>query len=314
MALETGKILKAQTRKVLPEAARRLMQINRKRRISLGKTGIGFRSNLEKTISFLSWKAECSTVLGAMSYIADELERERLYALYRSLFPKEWRKSKAKFTKKGYNEYHTEREFEFITLVSENYFPLCTWLDWSDYRFDHIPIESVNFDFCCGDFEWQDFRPCLQFGIAAFLYRGGGLYDTDWNEILSSFNLELEDLPPISHENPPHNELSRQQGDPRVRRFLQLIEFIHHDSGNPFIDTTCCQPMDLFEWTKGNLEILKNYYEAVKTYFESMDSLDEDIARNPLKTFKELISLWNNGKLPAAAGRKKQAADKSSVK
>lgn len=92
---------------------------------------------------------------------ASELERERLYALYRKLFPKEWKKSSASFKETGYNEYHTEREFEFIELVSKNYFPLCTWLDWSDFRFDHIPIEPVNFDLCCGEFEWEEFRPCL---------------------------------------------------------------------------------------------------------------------------------------------------------
>ena len=36
-----------------------------------------------------------------------------------------------------------------------------------------------------------------------------------------------------------------------------LIEFIHHDTGNPFIDTTCCSPMDMYEWTTENLEKLK---------------------------------------------------------
>ena len=67
--------------------------------------------------------------------------------------------------------------------------------------------------------------------------------------------------------------------------------------------------MDLFEWTKENLEKLKADYDAVKAYFESMDSLDEDIERNALRTFKELISLWNTGRLPGK--RRKEAADKS---
>lgn len=293
----------------LPNIAIRLMAANRQKQSNLQQTGIGFRGNLEKTTSYLRWKAGCNTVLEAISYIAEETERERIYALYRQLFPKDWKHSKKSFTRNGYNEFHTEREFEFISLVSENYFPLCTWLDWSDYRFDHIPIEPVNLDLCCGEFEWQEMRPCLRFAVAAFLWRGSGIYDTDWNEILSSFNLELEDLPPINHENPPYHELEKHRNNPKINRFLHLIEFIHHDTGNPFIDTTCCQPMELFEWTEENLEKLKTDYKAVQAYFESMDSIDEDINRNPLKTFKELVSLWNTGRLPDKRG--KEAADKT---
>lgn len=307
MASVRSKTLKTQNVN-LPSIARRLIESNGQRQFKLGKAEIGFRGNLEKTTGYLRWKASCNTVLEVISYIAEETERERIYALYRRLFPKEWKASSASFTKNGYNEFHTEREFEFISRVSENYFPLCTWLDWSDFRFDHIPIEPVNLDLCCGEYEWQEMRPCLRFAVAAFLWRGSGIYDTDWNEILSSFNLELEDLPPINHENPPYKELERERSNPKINRFLHLIEFIHHDTGNPFIDTTCCQPVDLFEWTKENLEKLKADYDAVKAYFESMDSLDEDIARDALRIFKELISLWNTGKLPGK--RRKEAASK----
>ncbi len=308
MAKVVTKTLKTRSLDKLPNIARRLITANRQKQSNLRQTGIDFRGNLEKTIPYLHWKANCSTVLEAMSYIAEETERERIYTLYRRLFPKDWKQSTASFTKNGYNEYHTEREFEFIKLVSDNYFPIETWLDWSDYRFDHIPIEGVNLDLCCGEFEWQEFRPCLRFAIAAFLWRGGGIYDWDWNEILASFNLQLEDLPPISHNNPPYHELNKRRDNPKVSRFLHLIDFIHHDTGNPFIDTTCCQPMDLFEWTHENLEKLKADYKTVKAYFESMDSLDEDIERDAVKTFKELISLWNTGRLPNQT--RKEAADR----
>lgn len=308
MASARSKTLKTQNVN-LPSIARRLMESNQQRQFKLGKADIGFRGNLEKTTGYLRWKASCNTVLEVISYIAEETERERIYALYRRLFPKEWKASSASFTKNGNNEYHTEREFEFISLVSNNYFPFCTWLDWSDYQFDHIPIEGVNLDLCCGEFEWEEFRPCLRFAVAAFLWRGGGIYDWDWNEILSSFNLQLEDLPPINHENPPYRELEKQRDNPKIKRFLHLIEFIYHDTGNPFIDTTCCQPMELFEWTEENLEKLKTYYNAVQAYFESMDSLDKDIERNAKRTFKELISLWNTGRLPGK--RQKEAADKT---
>lgn len=310
MATVKTKTLKTKSGKLLPQIARRLMEENRQRRIKISETGGNFRGNLKKTVSYLNWKAECNSLSEAIHYIASELDRERIYALYCRLFPNEWRKSTASFTKIGENEYHTEREFEFITLVNHNYFPFSTWLDWSDYRFDHIPIEGVNLDLCCGEFEWEEFRPCLRFAVAAFLWRGGGIYDWDWNEILSSFNLQLEDLPPINHENPPYRELEKQRDNPKIQRFLHLIEFIYHDTGNPFIDTTCCQPMELFEWTQENLEKLKTEYKAVQAYFESMDSLDKDIERNALKTFKEMISLWNTGHLPSKNIRK-EAADNS---
>ncbi len=94
----------------------------------------------------------------------------------------------------------------------------------------------------------------------------------------------------------------------KIQRFLHLIEFIFHDSGNPFIDTTYCQPLDLYEWSLENLEKLKADHAGVKDYFASMDSLDEDIARDASSTFKELITIWNTGRLPVKG---KQAADKT---
>jgi len=140
-----GKVVQTQIVRKLPAVARRLLEENRKRR-SLGKTGGNFRGHLEKTVAYLRWKAACGTLSDAIGYIASELERERLYALYQKLFPKDWKKSRASFKLTSYNECHTEREYEFIELVSDRYFPLCSWLDWTDFRFDHIPIEPVNFD------------------------------------------------------------------------------------------------------------------------------------------------------------------------
>jgi hypothetical protein len=313
MASAKPKTLKNHIEANLPNIAHRLIESNKQKLTKLGKAGFCFRGNLEKTTHYLRWKSNCSTVLEAIEFIGEETERERIYRLYRQIFPKDWRASSASFTKNGDNEYHTERESEFFSRVSENYFPLGIWLDWSDFRFDHIPIESVNLDLCCSDYEWQEMRPCLRFAVAAFLWRGSGIYDMEWNEILSSFNVELEDLPPISREHPPYHELERERNNPKINRFLHLIEFIHHDTGNPFIDTTCCQPVDLFEWTKENLEKLKTDYDAVKAFFESMDSIDEDIERNALRAFKELISLWNTGRLPGkrrkeAAGKKEETA------
>ncbi len=280
----------------LPPVARRLIEENRQRRINASTTGGDFRGRLDKTVAYLRWKASCNTISGAVGYIASELERERLYALYQKLFPKDWKKSRASFSRTSESVYHTEREYEFIELVSDRYFPLCSWLDWTDFRFDHIPIEPINFDLCCGEYEWQEFRPCLQFGVAAFLWRNSG--DDDWNDILAHFGIEPGKLPPICPETPPFALLEEQRGSPKIGRFLHLIEFIHHDTGNPFIDTTCCQPVDLYEWTEVNLEKLKNDYRAVSEYFTSLESLDASIEKNSLATFRELIGIWNTGRLP----------------
>jgi len=152
MAFASSKTSNAQNVFRLPLVARKLVEKDRERR-SKANIGGEFRGQLEKTLRYLRWKSECNTLLDAAGYIAAELEREKLYALYQKLFPKEWKNSGASFERKGYSEYHTEREFEFIELVSDRYFPLCTWLDWSDFRFDHIPIEPVNFDLCCGEYE-----------------------------------------------------------------------------------------------------------------------------------------------------------------
>jgi len=239
MAQVKTKSSAAQNVRQLPKVARRLIDENKRRRSNAVKTGVDFRGRLEKTVAFLSWKTGSNTLAEAIGYIASELERERFYALYQKLFPTNWEKSSASFKRTGYHEYHTEREYEFIELVSDRYFPLCSWLDWTDFRFDHIPIEPVNFDLCCGDYEWQDFRPCLRFAIPAFVWYDTGGGDGDWDEILESFNIRLSDLPKINRAAPPFAELVKKRDDPKIRRFLHLIEFIYHDTGNPFIDTTC---------------------------------------------------------------------------
>ena len=302
MAQVKTRILNARAVSNLPPVARRLIEENKQRRAGILKTSDNFRGRLDKTVAYLRWKADCNTISDAIGYIASELERERLYALYQKLFPKEWEKSSASFKRTSYNEYHTEREYEFIELVSDRYFPLCSWLDWTDFRFDHIPIEPINFDLCCGEYDWQDFRPCLQFAVQAFLWRNTG--DEDWRDILAHFGIEPDALPPICPETPPFALLEEQRGNPKIGRFLHLIEFIHHDTGNPFIDTTCCQPVDLYEWTEENLEKLKNDYQAVGNYFASMESLDASIERNALATFKEMIAIWNTGQLPTRKRRK----------
>lgn len=300
MAQVNTKSLDARSFGKLPPVAHRLIEENRHRRVN-AETGGDFRGRLNETIAYLRWKAGCNTVSDAICYIGSELERERFYALYRKLFPKDWEKSSASFKQTGYHEYHTEREYEFIELVSDRYFPLCSWLDWTDYRFDHIPIEPINFDLCCGEYEWQEFRPCLQFGVAAFLWRNTD--DDDWSEILAHFAIKPENLPPICPETPPFALLVEQRDNPKIGRFLHLLEFIYHDTGNPFIDTTCCQPVDLYEWTEENLEKLKKDYGAVGDYYASMESLDASIEENALSTFKELIGIWNTGRLPTKKRR-----------
>ena len=296
MAQVTTKSLDARSLGKLPSVARRLIEENRQRRVN-AETGGDFRGRLRETVAYLRWKAGCNTISDAICYIGSELERERFYALYRKLFPKDWEKSRASFKRTGYHEYHTEREYEFIELVSDRYFPLCSWLDWTDYRFDHIPIEPINFDLCCGEYEWQEFRPCLQFGVAAFLWRNTD--DDDWQDILAHFGIKPEKLPPVCPETPPFALLQEQRDHPKIGRFLHLLEFIYHDTGNPFIDTTCCQPVDLYEWTEENLKKLKKDYQSVGDYYASMESLDASIEENALSTFKELIGIWNTGRLPA---------------
>ena len=298
----------------LPPVARRLIEENRRRRINARETGGNFRGRLEQTTAYLRWKASCHTLSDAISYVASELERERLYTLYRQLFPKEWKKSGTSFRRSADNEFHTERELEFIELVSKNYFPLCTWLDWSDFQFDHIPIETVNYDFCCDEIEWQEFRPCLQFALIAFLWRDTDPGDENWRDMLAEFKVPFEKLPPINRATPPFHILNAGREQPKIRRFLHLIEFIYHDTGNPFIDTTYCQPVELYEWTIENLKQLKAEYNAVSKHFASMASIDEAIERDPGATFRELISLWNTGELPTGKRRHRETPNKAANK
>lgn len=84
----------------LPVAVRRLVDENKQRRAG-DKMGGDFRGRLNKTVAYLRWKAACNTLSGAVGYIRSELERERLYGLYRQIFPKQWKASRASFKRTG---------------------------------------------------------------------------------------------------------------------------------------------------------------------------------------------------------------------
>jgi hypothetical protein len=139
------------------------------------------------------------------------------------------------------------------------------------------------------------------------LWRDTDEADENWCNILAGFNVEFEDLPPINRKMPPYSILDAGRDEPEIHRFLHLIEFIFHDTGNTFIDTTYCQPVEFYDWRVETLEKLKAEYEAVSEYFESMESIDASIEQNALGTFRELITLWNTGRLPAKGQRKKAA-------
>lgn len=128
--------------------------------------------------------------------------------------------------------------------------------------------------------------------------------------MLASFDVSFEYLPQIERATLHFSVLNDGRDHPKIQRFLHLIEFIYHDSGNPFIDTTYYQPLDLYDWSLENLEKLKTDYAGVKDYFASMDSIDEDIAHNARSTFKELITIWNTGRLPTNK-RQREAAERA---
>ncbi len=83
-----NRIVQTQAVRKLPPVARRLTEKNEQSRIGSKKDG-DFRGRLDKTVAYLRWRVACNSLSDAIGYIASELERERLYALYQKLFPKE---------------------------------------------------------------------------------------------------------------------------------------------------------------------------------------------------------------------------------
>ncbi len=256
-----------------------------------GGTIVSFSDRLLKSLEYLGFKARCHNAAAACDTVARLLAEQQKYVLYKELFPKEWKGSKASFYRAGSYKRYSERVNELFELVNEKCFPFLEyWHDDPETDFERFAIPPLNFDLCCEEIDFDNLRVSYVAGLL-FYFRD----EEVWDFFSQKYDLSAQDFPKLSRSPHPNVWLEKQQA--RTKPYRDLIRLVDHSTGNPWLDLTHCEYQELFEWNKETIEMLTTAHQDAGKAFANLEKLDERIDENPRRVLSELISFWNIGRL-----------------
>lgn len=276
--------------------------------INWGNERNGYGEKLHQSLEYLKFKTHNANAAEACETIRCFLSEREKYVLYQKFFPHEWRASSASFFKPGYFLNHSERANEFFNLVDKNLFPVTPdWADDPENSLDGIAVYGMNFDLCCEDIDWENTRPAFLAGLVFYLS------DPElWQFIRANFNLRSSKLPKINDK--PHPNLWTSERTGARELYVCLFEIIDHTTGNVWIDTVNCHGIEWFDWTEQNVRMLAEQFNEANEMLESVGEIDDELRARPARTLKNLISLWNTGRLPGEKIPKEKTSGEQSSK
>lgn len=253
----------------------------------------GFNERLSRSLEYLSFKARSHNAIASYELVERVLSEQRKYAMYREMFPTEWKHSRASLYSRGYYGKYSERVNELFNLVNENCFPLLEFAyDDPENEFEQFAIPPLNVDLCCEDIYFENLK--ISYAAALIFY----IPDDAWDFLNQRFKLSRSDFPEIDSDPHP-NVWDRKNGS----LFGELLRLVDHSTGNPWLDSNYCQSADWFSWDRETIVGLTAEYKAANEVFERLNIVDEMIEADPEKMLRALIDFWNTGEqssLPAS--------------
>ncbi|MGH9948621.1 MAG: hypothetical protein ACRD6X_15695 [Pyrinomonadaceae bacterium] len=256
--------------------------------------GRSFCDRLLHSLEYLGFKARSHNAAAACDTVSRVLAEQQKYALYREMFPDEWKVSRASLYRAGTYRRYSERVNELFELVNNKCFPLLEyWHDDPEQEFEQFAIMPLNFDLCCEEIDFESLRISYVAGLL-FYFRD--------DEILGffeeKFGLSTNELPEIAKS--PHPKVWSKKQSPKTRAYSKLLKLVDHSTGNPWLDITNCQYPELFEWDAKTIKLLTETYRAAADEFKNLEKLDERLERDALQFISELIRFWNTGSIAVA--------------
>lgn len=246
-----------------------------------------FSERLSKAIEYLSLKARSHDAIAAHDYVAAIVSEQQKYAMYREMFPKEWNRSQASLYKRGHYAKYSERVNELFNLVNEKCFPLLDyWYDDSESELESFAIGPMNVGLCCEEVYFDSLHISYATGLIFYFP------DDAWDFLNSRFQVSANDFPAI--KSSPHPNVWDRDGS----LFGHLLRLIDHSTGNPWLDSDCCQMADWYAFDRETIEELSKEYKDALAAYERLGELDTMIEADPKKVLMALIDFWNNGRLP----------------
>ena len=119
----------------------------------------GFNERLSRSLEYLSFKARSHNAIASYELVERVLSEQRKYAMYREMFPTEWKLSRASLYSRGYYGKYSERVNELFNLVNENCFPLLDFAyEDTENDFEQFAIPPMNVDLCCEDIYFDNLK------------------------------------------------------------------------------------------------------------------------------------------------------------
>lgn len=272
------------------------LTLRKNRSIEWNARQMPFGERLHQAIEYLAFKSVNANALRACETIEKIVYEQKKYLFFRQFFPEEWKNSKASFFKRGYYHNYSERLNEFFNLVNEKMFPLLAGWDDPEMEFEHFYIYSLNIDLCCEDIEYENLRVSFVAGLL-FLFRD----DEIWEFFENNYQIKKEEFPEIDES--PHENLWHLKESGKIEIYRNLFEIVDHSTGNIWLDTVNCRDYTCFEWTEDNIILLAENYREATELLDQTAQIDASFAENPREVLLDLISLWNDAKLPEKTER-----------
>lgn len=246
-----------------------------------------FGERLSRAIEYLSFKARSHNAITAHDYVAAIVSEQQKYAMYREMFPKDWKRSRASLYKRGHYEKYSERINELFNLVNEKCFPLLDyWYDDPESELESFVIGPMNIGLCCEEIYFEHLH--LSYATGLIFY----FPDDAWDFLNYRFQVSASDFPTIKSD--PHSNV----WDEDAGLFGHLLRLIDHSTGNPWLDSNCCHMADCYEFNRETIEVVSKEYKDAIAAYERLGELDAMIEADPKKMLSALIDFWNKGVHP----------------
>lgn len=261
-----------------------------------------FGERLYKATEYLRFKARNRNAATACETVGQIVSEAQKYRLFRKLFPDEWGKSKASFFKTGDYVNYSERTCEFFSLVHQKMFPLLEgWNEDPETDFENFYIFSLNYDLCCEELEYEYLHTSYVAGLI-FYFRDD---DEIWEFFTKNYNIAKNDLPEIC-ERPNQNIWSLEKTG-KIELYVNLLELVDHSTGNPWLDTVNCQGGGCYGWDEDTITYLAESYKEAVHILEQTCLVDALIEQDARAVLLDLITLWNDGRLPPERKNRRRA-------
>lgn len=263
-----------------------------------------FGEKLYQAIEYLSFKAANHNAVRACETIEKIVSEQQKYRLFQKFFPDEWRASRTSVFKTGYYSHYSERVNEFFDLVNARMFPLLSgWNDDPETDFENFFIFSLNFDLCCEEIDPEHLRVGYSAGLL-FYFQDGEI----WDYFANRYKVRKNDFPEINDR--PHENLWLSGKDPETKMYVEMFELVDHSTGNPWLDRLNCQGGGWYGWDEETILQLARSYKEANELLERIESLDALIEANPKQILLNLITLWNEGRLPDTKNERRTIGEK----